>query len=398
MQGSDSQGHLYPNVLRAVRETPWAILPSKLAVITDLLAFRDAGGRLTDQEIRDRIGAVDELDDDARARELGATHRIAVSRNAARSAGYIAGTVAVLPLQGVLMPRAGLMTQYSGGTSVQDFVAGLQAAVANDNVGAVLIDINSPGGSTDMIPEAAQAIRDARGSKPIEAVANCDAASAAYWLGSQADSLSVTPSGMVGSVGIICCHQEFSGQLEQEGVTVTLIHAGRFKTEGNPYEPLTEAALANLQATVDEYYGMFVGDVAKGRGVSNKAVLDGYGEGRMLTAAAALDAGMVDRVETFDDAFARLARGSSNKKNGKRAEDTKAYGKRADDADASIEDKLKASGELPAAPVVAVIEPIAATDEPEPASGSDKPRDATRDEHNPWALTQALNETLTKEN
>jgi capsid assembly protease len=391
MQSSDSQAHLYTNVLRVVRETPWAILPSKLAVITELLAFRAGGGRLTEQEIRDRIGDGGQDDDDSRAHELGATHRIAVSRNAAaRAAGYISGTVAVLPLQGVLMPRASLMTQYSGGTSVQDFVAALQAAVANENVGAVLIDINSPGGSTDMVPEAAQAIRDARGSKPIEAVANCDAASAAYWLGSQADSLSVTPSGMVGSVGVICCHQDFSGQLEQDGVKVTLIHAGRFKTEGNPYEPLTEAAQANLQATVDEYYGMFVGDVAQGRGVSKKAVIDGYGEGRMLTASAALDAGMVDRVETFDAAFARLARGGSSKtKNGKRAEDP----------NASIEDALKTSAiaELDGAPV-AVIEPIAAVDDLEPAAGSDKPSEATRDEHDPWALTQALNETLTKEN
>jgi ClpP class serine protease len=92
--------------------------------------------------------------------------------------------------------------------------------------------------------------------------------------------------------------------MASEGVKTTLISAGKYKTEGNPYEPLSDEARAAMQAMVDDYYGMFTRAVAKGRGVSVDAVRNGFGEGRMVSASQAVKNGMADRVATLDQVLA----------------------------------------------------------------------------------------------
>jgi signal peptide peptidase SppA len=217
----------------------------------------------------------------------------------------------VLPLFGVIAPRAAQLNSVSGpsGTGVDAFTRMFRQALADPAVGSILIEIDSPGGRVDGVPELAAEIRKSRGDKPIVAISNTTAASAAYWIASQCDEIVVTPSGEVGSIGVYCAHEDLSGALEQDGVKVTLVSAGKFKTEGNPFEPLSEEAVAAFQADVDAYYTMFVNDVAKGRGVSAAAVRDGFGEGRMVMARDAVAAGMADRVATVDDTVRRLATG-----------------------------------------------------------------------------------------
>jgi len=152
----------------------------------------------------------------------------------------------------------------------------------------------------------ADEIMAGRAQKKIVAVANGMAASAAYWLACCATELVVTPSGQVGSIGVFAAHEDMSKALEQEGVKVSLVSAGKFKTEGNPYEPLSDEARAALQAKVDEFYGMFVKSVAKGRGVSQASVRDGYGQGRMLLASAAVKEGLADSISTLDQVLSKL--------------------------------------------------------------------------------------------
>jgi signal peptide peptidase SppA len=213
--------------------------------------------------------------------------------------------VAVIPLQGVITPKASVLSMLFGGSGLSVFRESLREAVASDEVDSIVLDVDSPGGSVAMVEETAAEIRRARDVKPITAVANTDAGSAAYWLASQADELVVTPSGMVGSVGAYILHLDFSAMNEKMGVEPTFISAGRYKTEGNPEEPLTDEATEHLQETVDEAYDTFVRDVAQGRRVPEKTVKSSYGEGRMLTAPRALEAGMVDSVETIDALVAR---------------------------------------------------------------------------------------------
>lgn len=221
----------------------------------------------------------------------------------------VTGGVAVLPLRGLITPRPSFLgLLFGGGGGLQSFRQSFHEALASDDIASILIDVDSPGGVTDLVPETAAEIRAARGTKPIVAIANTMAASAAYWIASQADELVVTPSGEVGSVGVFMAHEDWSKFDEELGVSTTLISAGKYKTEGNPYEPLTDEARDAFQATVDDLYAMFISDVAKGRSATPAAVKAGYGEGRMALARRAVEAKMADRIDTFEGTVARLVR------------------------------------------------------------------------------------------
>jgi signal peptide peptidase SppA len=272
------------HVLRAL-SAPWAITPEGFETVCSIIDRRAAGVRLTDDEIRAIV-------DESRA-EFEARHE--ASQGLQQRGG---NKVALISIYGTILPRPVLNISGGGGTSMQEFMRAFKAADEDPSVGAILLDVDSPGGSAYLVPEAGAMIANA--SKPVTAIANAVAASAAYWLASQADEFVVTPSGQVGSIGVFARHVDFSEQLAQEGVKVTLVSFGANKTEGNPYEPLSDDARATIQASVDEYGEMFVDAVARGRGVSPEDVRAKFGDGRMFSAVAAAGLGMVDRVATFD--------------------------------------------------------------------------------------------------
>lgn len=288
----------YSRICRAVASMPWAIVPQRLADIVDVLTFQANGGKLSAEEIRELV-------------EI----QSASSHSRVTSAG---NGVAVIGLRGLISHRIEQVQDISGpgGTSVEGFRDRLRHALASNEVGSIIIDVDSPGGSVDGIPELAAEIFESRGDKPIVAVANTLAASAAYYLASQADEFVVTPSGDVGSIGVYAAHEDVSEKLTQEGRKITFIHAGKYKVEGNPFEPLSEEAHASIQESVDRHYEMFIDAVARARGVKASVVANGFGEGRVLGAQDALAEGMVDRIETLEQTVARLqgARSSGQRK------------------------------------------------------------------------------------
>lgn len=251
-----------------------------------------------------------ELADDVSGR-LNA-HEVIAARTAMAAAedtgAEVTGDLAVIPLRGLLTPRGSFLSFLFGGGSggVQGFRETFRAAVADDSIASILIDIDSPGGRASLIPEAAADIRAARASKPIVAIANTMAGSGAYWIGSQADEFVISPSGMAGSIGAYYLHEDVSEAAKEAGIKFTFISAGKYKIEGNPYEPLDREAKAAWQRDCDDFYEMFVADVAAGRGVSADTVKSGYGEGRTLPAERAVAAGLADRIETFEQTCARL--------------------------------------------------------------------------------------------
>jgi len=218
------------------------------------------------------------------------------------------GGIAVLPLYGIVTQRGNMADDVSGPGSVstQQFGSALTNLINDDSVGQILIDIDSPGGSVYGVSELADQIIAARAKKPIVAIANSLAASAAYWIGCSASEFYVTPGGEVGSIGVWQAHNDYSKALADEGVVTTLISAGKFKVEGNPYEPLDEEARAFMQSRVDDYYSAFTKAVAKGRGVPIDTVRNGMGQGRVLGADEALANKMVDGVATFDDVLSQM--------------------------------------------------------------------------------------------
>lgn len=275
----------YGHILAQVHMAPWAILPSMLATILSILEFRGNGGRLSADEIRARIGTV--------------------AQDSQRAA---VDSIAVIPVRGTIIPRGGMFVESSGAISAERLTAQIREALQNPAVASIVLDIDSPGGQVNGVAELADEIYSARGQKPIIGVANHLAASAAYWIGSAAGELVVTPTGEVGSIGVFAAHQDRSGEADREGVRTTYISAGKYKTEGNPYEPLTDEARAAIQERVDDYYGLFVRAVARNRGVKAQDVRDGFGEGRVVGARKALELGMVDRIDTLDGVVARLSR------------------------------------------------------------------------------------------
>lgn len=225
------------------------------------------------------------------------------------------GQVAIVPIYGVIEHHSDWMLELFGGTSVDSIRDALRAALADPDVKAIVLDVDSPGGSVMGITELAAEIREVRGgAKPIVAVANAFMASAAAWLGFQADEVVASPSAQVGSIGIYAVHQDLSRMLDEMGVTISLVSAGPHKTEGNEFEPLSEDARADLQERVDATYAQFLADVAAGRRVAVDQVRDEYGGGRLMTARKALGVGMIDRIETLAETVARLGRAGGRRR------------------------------------------------------------------------------------
>ena len=219
------------------------------------------------------------------------------------------GVVAVLPIVGPITQRGGgLFELLFGGTSTGAIRAQLDQAVNDPSVLGIVLDIDSPGGTVGGVPELAEAVYNARAVKPIVAVSNTLMASAAYWLGSQADKLLASPSSQTGSIGVYALHLDMSRAYDADGVTPTLVSAGKYKTEGSPFGPLDDTGRAAWQAQVDEYYSLFVNDVARGRGKAPATVRNGFGEGRVLTASAAVAEHLADEVGSLDAAIAAVTR------------------------------------------------------------------------------------------
>ena len=272
--------------------TPWALMPERLTAFTNVLA-------------RWHTGAPRAMEDDdiAESREVRAARR-----QAAQRAG--GGAIAVIPLYGVITQRGNQVDDISGpgSCSTQLFTNAFRESMADETVGSILIDIDSPGGSVYGVGELADEIHSARGKKNVVAIANSLAASAAYWIGCSANEFYVTPGGEVGSIGVWGAHEDWSKYFDEKGVKTTLISAGKYKTEGHPYGPLDAEAAAFMQSRIDEYYGAFTKGVARSRAVPIGQVRDGMGQGRCLGAAAALAEKMVDGIATFDQVLHNMAK------------------------------------------------------------------------------------------
>jgi signal peptide peptidase SppA len=279
----------YEHVLSAFVSTPWALRPEVMHEYVSLLAFRASGQRLSDEAIDARIRAGQEL-------------------AAARGNGTRAGTVAVMPIIGTFLSRGGAMRDVSAVNSTQQMEAAFKALVADDTVGAIVLDVESPGGEVSGVAEFADTVFAARARKPVVAISNSSMCSAAYWVGSAASELIVAPSSETGSIGVYAAHEDMSKLLDMAGVKITLIAYGDHKVEGNPFEVLSDEARAFFQKRVDEYGVMFVKAVARGRGVSQATVRDSFGGGRVFGAQEAVTLGMADAIGTIDDAISMAAR------------------------------------------------------------------------------------------
>lgn len=243
--------------------------------------------------------------DNAPGPAYAAPQRPTVRRSGGRGQG---GAIAIVQIFGTILPRASMLNEMCGATSTQQVRSAIFEALADDTVGQIVLEFDSPGGSVSDVQELADDIFAAKSRKPIVGFANSMAASAAYWLMSQCTECYVTPSGQVGSIGVYVVHENLAKALANAGIEVTIISAGRFKTEGHPYGPLAEEARSATQEGIDTYYRAFTRQVARGRGVSVDTVRNGMGQGRVLNAQQALSERMVDGVMPMAALLGQLMR------------------------------------------------------------------------------------------
>lgn len=213
------------------------------------------------------------------------------------------GGVAVVPVHGELVSRGGWIGARSGLVSYEGLRHVLREAQADKRVSAIVLDVDSPGGMAAGMTETAALIRAIAAEKPITAVGNPLSASAAYGLSASCSRIVAGPDAQIGSIGVVYVHADYSGQLSQQGVRVTLIHAGAHKVDGNPFEPLSADVRADIQRRIDAAYERFVAIVRAGRPQLSDAAVRGT-EARVYAADEAVQIGLADEVGTFEEAVA----------------------------------------------------------------------------------------------
>jgi signal peptide peptidase SppA len=239
---------------------------------------------------------------------------IEAAQKRASSFKNIKGEIALLPIHGYISHRASLWALLGYETSSELLGYAFDSAVEDPSIGAIVFDIDSPGGTGLGLSAITNKIYNARGKKPIIAVTNDLMASAAYFIGSAADEVIADPDSETGSIGTIGMHFDYSKALDSAGIKATIIKAGKYKGDGNPYESLSDDAKDDWQNMVNDYYETFVNAVARNRGTTNANVKSSFGQGRVFTAKKAKEAGLIDRIATFEEVINSLVTQSAQKR------------------------------------------------------------------------------------
>ncbi|QTD44978.1 S49 family peptidase [Ottowia testudinis] len=213
--------------------------------------------------------------------------------------------VAVIPVYGTLVRRTVGLEAASGLTSYTALAQQLAAAVADPAVRGIVLDIDSPGGEAGGVFDLADQIRAACKVKPVWAVANDMAFSAAYALAAAAQRIVLPRTGGVGSVGVIALHVDQSVRDARDGLHYRAITAGAHKNDLSPHAPLSGDAESALQAEVNRLYDLFAQGVALHRNLTVDAVK--ATEAGLFFGNDAVSCGFADAVGTLDDAMAEMA-------------------------------------------------------------------------------------------
>lgn len=278
----------YPHLAQRLFNTPLAITPGKIEVIMGVLA--------------DRFGLAKLFRADGQAVMLDSFDDMGEPMP---TKGYeVVAGIAIVPISGTLVQKLGTLRPYSGMTGYDGIRQNISAALEDDDVKAIVLDIDSPGGEVSGCFDLVDSIYSARGEKPIWSILTESAYSAAYAIASATDRIIVPRTGGTGSVGVICAHVDFSKALTQAGINVTLITYGDHKADGNEYNPLAKKALERFQGDVDTMGDLFVETVARNRNLSSAKVRNT--QASTFLGANGVEIGFADAVMAPAEAFRSL--------------------------------------------------------------------------------------------
>lgn len=213
--------------------------------------------------------------------------------------------IAVISIHGTLVRRTGGLDPVSGMLSYDTIAAQLDEALANPEIRGILLSVDSAGGEAGGVFDLADKIYVARRQKPIWAIADDMAFSAAYAIASAADQVWVTRTGGVGSIGVIALHVDQSARNAMDGMVFTPIYAGERKNDLSPHQPLADRARLDLQAEVDRLYELFLATVFRNRSIDMEAVR--ATEAGLFYAYDALARGLADGVASQDELLPQFA-------------------------------------------------------------------------------------------
>jgi ClpP class serine protease len=224
--------------------------------------------------------------------------------------------VAVIPVTGPVFRYANIFTEISGATSTGVLARDIQAAIDNPYVRGIVLDFNTPGGEATGINELANLIAAGRKQKPIKAYGGGTVASAGYWLASAADEIIIDETALLGSIGVVMSYLDTSARDAKSDVrTIEIVSS---QSPDKRIDPATDEGRAKVQTIVDALADTFVSAVARNRGVSVDTVVSDFGRGGVLVGAAAVEAGMADRLGSLEAVIAELA-GSASKSTSSRS-------------------------------------------------------------------------------
>ncbi len=213
--------------------------------------------------------------------------------------------IAVIPVLDTLVMSAGGVHPASGLTSYGQIEEAFDEAVADPMVRGILLEIDSPGGEVSGAFDLVDRILSARGAKPVWAIVNEMALSAGYAIASAAERVLLPRTALVGSVGVVAVHVDRSARDQGDGLAYSFMFAGEKKIDGNPHQPLSDRARADIQADIDAVMDVFVAAVARGRGMAEPAVR--ATEAGIFTGEAAVAAGLADGVRSFRETLVELS-------------------------------------------------------------------------------------------
>jgi signal peptide peptidase SppA len=280
----------FPHLAQRLFNTPLAITPGKIEVVMAALADRFVISHL----FRANGTQVSMMEDDDG--DWGTPAWMLPSE--------VVQGVMVIRTEGTLVHKLGTLQPYCGMTGYDGIRSNLVSAWENPDVRGIMLHVDSPGGEVSGAFDLADLIHANRGRKPIWAILDESAYSAAYALASACDRITVPRTGGTGSVGVICAHVDFSKALSEAGIAVTLITYGSHKGEGNEYEPLPDAVRERFQADVDRMGDLFVETVARNRGLPTSKVRKT--EAGTYMGRLGVEVGFADAVMAPDEAFRSL--------------------------------------------------------------------------------------------
>jgi signal peptide peptidase SppA len=265
---------------------PWAIEPGKLLELQAIYATHLRGEQIDIAAVEARLGRP--LANEQKAYE-------------------IVDGVAIISIEGVVAKKMNMFSAISGGASSQMARQSVMDARSDPAVHSIIQFVDSPGGTVDGTQTYSETVFESRGQKPIVTLGSGTIASAAYWFGSAASAVYIADgTTSVGSIGVVVSHKDISGAEAARGIKTTELSAGKYKRVASEYAPLSEDGRQSIQDRLDYMYSLFVGDVARYRGVSTEKVLADMAEGRVFTGQQAVDAGLVDGIMSLDALIVKL--------------------------------------------------------------------------------------------